>query len=402
MMRCGDSVRLRGFDEPGRSGCLVRFAEFPDQALLLTAGHVVLTPSAAPGQLIDDANTGEFVGRLFSWTMIDGDPTADAALIWIDPAKVDPRLNGLQVPRGINRAPAIGDQVMILPRPGEQLPRIARIESLDDDVDVLLEGPAWPEAKTVTYSGQIRTDALISEGGDSGSIVLDAAGRVVGMVVAGSAEAGTVITPIEAILQNAAWGGRQLKLIDRLDGTFIAPPADTTAGEPTSAPIGVLHEAPSPVLPAASPEEFVKLLAPAAIASMKAFGVPARFTVTQAALESGWGKSGLAVQALNLFGVKADASWDGPVMTMNTKEFIDGKEVQVSARWRKYARLQDCLDDHSRFFHQNPRYAACFEATTSEDFARAVAAARYATDPDYAKKLLATMLHHGISDIPDL
>jgi hypothetical protein len=398
MMRCGDALRLRGHEEPGRSGCLVRFAEFPDHALLLTAGHVVLSPGAKPGHQIDDARTGEAIGTLFSWTMIDGDPTADAALVWIDPSKVDPRLGGLQVPRGFNLTPSVGDQVMIVPRSGQQIPRVARIESLDDDVDVLVEGPDWPAAKEVTYSGQIRTDALISEGGDSGSIVLDAAGRVVGMVVAGSAEAGTIITPIEAILQNAAWGGLRLELVERLDGSFIAPPADLIAGLAPAHAVAV-EQAPEPEFPAASPEQFVRLLEPAASASMRDFGVPARFTVTQAALESGWGKSRLAIEGLNLFGVKADASWNGPVVTMNTREFIAGQWVIVPARWRKYDRLQDCLNDHAMFFHQNPRYAACFNTETSEDFARAVAAAGYATDPNYAEKLLATMLHHGIPDI---
>lgn len=393
MMQCGDSVCLRGHEsDAGRSGCLVRFAEFPDQALLLTAGHVVISPAAQPGQLIDQAGTGGAIGRLFSWTMIDGDPTADAALVWIDPAKVDARLAGLQVPSGVNLSPSIGDRVMIVPRFAQELPRVARLEATDDDVEVTIQGPDWPEAKTVTYSGQMRTDALISEGGDSGCIVLDGTGRVVGMVVAGSKEAGTVITPIGAILRNTAWGGLRLNLIESLDGSFRAPPAPLA-----DEAVVELAEAFAP----SSPEAFVKMLAPAAIDSMHRFKVPARFTVTQAALESGWGKSRLAVEGLNLFGVKANASWKGPVLTMNTREFINGTWVIVPARWRKYARLQDCLDDHAKFFHENLRYAECFKATTSEGFARAVAKAGYATDPDYAKKLLTTMQRHGLPDIPD-
>ena len=60
-----------------------------------------------------------------------------------------------------------------------------------------------------------------------------------------------------------------------------------------------------------SPGEFIALIDSAAQASTKSAGVPTRFTVPQAALESGWGRAQLATEAMNLFGVKADLSWHG-------------------------------------------------------------------------------------------
>ena len=135
-------------------------------------------------------------------------------------------------------------------------------------------------------------------------------------------------------------------------------------------------------------QDFINLIGPAAQASAIATGVPASFTVAEAALESGWGESLLARQGMNLFGVKADPAWHGDVLTLNTREFLHGTWVVVPARWRKYADWQACMDDHAAFLHQNRRYAPCFACTTGDAFAKAVAQAGYATDPDYAAKLV--------------
>jgi flagellar protein FlgJ len=50
--------------------------------------------------------------------------------------------------------------------------------------------------------------------------------------------------------------------------------------------------------------------------------------------------------------------------------------------------LLACLTDRADFFRKNPRYAACFKESTGAGWCHAVAAAGYATDPDYAEKLL--------------
>ncbi len=137
-------------------------------------------------------------------------------------------------------------------------------------------------------------------------------------------------------------------------------------------------------------------LTSAAVASAKATGVPASITLAQAALESGWGESALAKTGNNLFGIKADSLWRGQTLTMNTKEFIKGHWVVVPALWRKYPSWQSSIDDHAAFLKQNPRYKACFLCTTSPAFARALAQAGYATDPDYANKLIALMSKHQL------
>lgn len=149
------------------------------------------------------------------------------------------------------------------------------------------------------------------------------------------------------------------------------------------------------------PQDFIALIGGAAKASAKLSSVPASFTVAQAALESAWGESMLARQGKNLFGVKADSSWQGDVLTINTREFLHGTWVMVPALWRKYTDWQTCMDDHAAFLHQNRRYAACFQCTSGDAFARAVAKAGYATDPDYAAKLASIITQHQLAALDE-
>lgn len=146
------------------------------------------------------------------------------------------------------------------------------------------------------------------------------------------------------------------------------------------------------------PEDFIAAIAPAARASAKLTRIPASFVVAQAALESAWGISQLSQQALNLFGVKADASWKGETITMNTREVINGKSVVVSAIWRKYSSWLDCINDHAAFLRNNRRYQSAFSgAPSGESFARAIAAAGYATDPNYGSKLVGVIRGHNLA-----
>jgi flagellar rod assembly protein/muramidase FlgJ len=145
------------------------------------------------------------------------------------------------------------------------------------------------------------------------------------------------------------------------------------------------------------PQDFITLIGPAARACHKAAGVPASITVSQAALESGWGESGLTKTANNLFGIKADSLWRGETVTLDTKEFIRGQWVVVPAKWRKYPTWQVSVDDHTAFLKRNPRYKDCFLCISAETFARALLKAGYATDPDYADKLIRLIASYNLS-----
>lgn len=150
-----------------------------------------------------------------------------------------------------------------------------------------------------------------------------------------------------------------------------------------------------------TPKEFIASISPAAIASMSVSRIPASFTIAEAALESGWGKSALAVQARNLFGVKADGNWTGDVLTMNTREYRHGQWVMEPAKWRKYPDWQGCMKDHAVFLtnggRYTGRYADCFKCKDGVSFTLAVAKAGYATDPNYAKLITDIIKQHNLT-----
>lgn len=147
------------------------------------------------------------------------------------------------------------------------------------------------------------------------------------------------------------------------------------------------------------PDDFIMAIGPAAELSATKTKIPASFTVAEAALESGWGTSQLAAQGFNLFGVKADKAWKGDTLTMRTREFIKGQWVIVPALWRKYANWLGCIEDHATFLLTNPRYKPAFDHADGPGFAKAVAAAGYATDPDYADKIISVIRTHNLAEL---
>ncbi|ACR29132.1 Mannosyl-glycoprotein endo-beta-N-acetylglucosamidase [Burkholderia glumae BGR1] len=146
-----------------------------------------------------------------------------------------------------------------------------------------------------------------------------------------------------------------------------------------------------------TPNDFINAISPAACQLATSTKIPASFVVAQAALESGWASSQLAQRYFNLFGVKADGSWKGPTVMLPTTEYVAGKPTTVTARWRVYSDWLASLNDHAQFLIVNPRYAAAFAYTSGTTFATAVAAAGYATDPNYAAKIIAIIKSHNLS-----
>lgn len=148
-----------------------------------------------------------------------------------------------------------------------------------------------------------------------------------------------------------------------------------------------------------TPQEFIAALKGAAMASQLTTKIPASFVIADAALESGWGDSYLTVRAMNCFGVKADASWKGDVVYWRTREYEGGKWVFVTAPFRKYADWTQSLNDHANFLLTNERYKDCFKFTDGELFATAVAEAGYATDPNYASKIIAIITGNHLQSL---
>lgn len=137
-----------------------------------------------------------------------------------------------------------------------------------------------------------------------------------------------------------------------------------------------------------SPAEFGRLFGPAAKEASKKSGVPASIILAQAALETGWGGSSIG-DAKNLFGIKGT----GPAgsISVPTQEYRNGRMVTETASFRKYNSWQESIEDHGRLL-QNARYAAAMRnAGNPDQFARELQKAGYATDPEYASKLISIM-----------
>jgi len=141
----------------------------------------------------------------------------------------------------------------------------------------------------------------------------------------------------------------------------------------------------------------------------KAESVPVvpKAVAAQAALESDWSRSQLALEGNNLFGVKAGSSWSGPVLELPTWEVVDGQRVQTVARFRRYADFEKAVLDYVRILGRLPWYRDAVEAARYGDpygylyglEARA-GEPGWATDPDYARKVLAIMKEYKLIDGP--
>ncbi len=143
---------------------------------------------------------------------------------------------------------------------------------------------------------------------------------------------------------------------------------------------------------------FQDKLADAAEEAEQATGVPAKFMLGQAALETGWGKRVIRNQdgssSNNLFGIKAGPGWKGKVATAVTTEYVNGKPHTRVEKFRSYASHADAFKDYAKMLSNNPRYEKVLaHGGDAATFAHGLQRAGYATDPQYAAKLSRIIKH---------
>lgn len=112
----------------------------------------------------------------------------------------------------------------------------------------------------------------------------------------------------------------------------------------------------------------------------------------EAALESGYGASLLAVRANNLFGMKAHKSTPpDQILLLPTKEYVNGQWIDTTAKWVKYPSLAACFVDRMatlrRLAPVYSHYAEGLAATSPEAFVTAVSKT-WSTDPNRAAKII--------------
>lgn len=134
-----------------------------------------------------------------------------------------------------------------------------------------------------------------------------------------------------------------------------------------------------------------RLMAPALEAARNT-GIPHQLIIAQAALESGWGNKEILTQSgkpsHNLFGIKATPDWGGETTEITTTEYIDGVAHKIKSAFRVYQSYSEALSDYTALLTRNPRYQNITKSRSPETAAHALQAGGYATDPNYAKKVI--------------
>lgn len=138
---------------------------------------------------------------------------------------------------------------------------------------------------------------------------------------------------------------------------------------------------------------FVQRLTPYAIQASSETGMPAQLMLGQAALETGWGQREIRLpdgsNSYNLFGIKAGGSWSGKVAEVTTTEYHNGIPSKQVEKFRAYGSYAEAFSDYARLLRDNPRYAGVIkEGQGAHAAAQALQGAGYATDPNYADKLV--------------
>lgn len=140
-------------------------------------------------------------------------------------------------------------------------------------------------------------------------------------------------------------------------------------------------------------QDFLDMASDSAELVSAKWGVPTSVLLAQSALESGWGKH---VKNNAYFGIKGKSP-TGNSTSFGTTEVINGKVIHIKDTFRAYADYAESADDYGRFLNENKRYKPAFNYTNEPNqFITEIAKAGYATDPDYAPKLIHLMERYDL------
>lgn len=136
---------------------------------------------------------------------------------------------------------------------------------------------------------------------------------------------------------------------------------------------------------------FIKKIGPIAREVDKSYDLLPSITVAQACLESDYGQSALSQKYNNLFGVKGTNPNTSAVLV--TKEYENGKWINVKARFQIYDSYEASIRAHARLFQNgttwnHKQYKHVLASKNYKQQAKALVTDGYATDPNYSDKLI--------------
>jgi flagellar protein FlgJ len=155
--------------------------------------------------------------------------------------------------------------------------------------------------------------------------------------------------------------------------------------------------------PIHSSQDFIRKLHPLAEQAARELGVEPKMLLAQAALETNWGRSLIrhneGNSSFNLFNIKADKAWQGRKAQVSAVEFEHGMAKKVTSPFRSYGSFEESFQDYVNFIKSNPRYGdALRQAGDPELYMHKLQQAGYATDPNYAEKVLKIYHSNAMSE----
>jgi len=154
-----------------------------------------------------------------------------------------------------------------------------------------------------------------------------------------------------------------------------------------------------------SAQEFVEKITPYAKSAADELGIDYRVIVAQSALETGWGKHVIkdtqGTNSFNFFNIKANKHWSGESVAVSTLEYRNGIAAKEQAHFRRYNTVDDSFSDYTQLLQQ-PRYAQALSIVDDpEQFVHELQKAGYATDPNYADKIIQIMNNNIVHNNPE-
>ncbi len=136
--------------------------------------------------------------------------------------------------------------------------------------------------------------------------------------------------------------------------------------------------------------EYVNKYSGLAVSEMRRTGIPASITLAQGMLESNYGRSTLATEGNNHFGIKCHSDWRG--------EKVYHDDNHRGECFRSYPTVEDSYRDHSDFLTTGSRYKDLFKLSSTDykGWAHGLKKAGYATDPQYATLLINKIDDYGL------
>lgn len=155
-------------------------------------------------------------------------------------------------------------------------------------------------------------------------------------------------------------------------------------------------------------DDFLQTVGPMCTEDMRSNRILASFTMAQAIYESGWGRSTLAVEANNLFGMRAYSSWTGKVYDKNQGVLYNSWDELVAKKgssyvstyamsfWRAFDNWQESVNSHSELFNTSSRYSNLRGNYDYKSCCKLVVEDGYCTDSGYTENLIQLIENYNL------